>query len=263
MKPHNLYHFTKAETAIRKILPNMNLRMNNLGNMNDPKENLQHITDLDENVNDLFSFDGIRSDEYIIAKSISEETKIVSFSINRTIDTDGVKHEVKGSQLQRMWAQYGENSSGICIEIDYEGFINENLKQILEFNILDKKVKYNNFQFQGILTPLYGKLHVKNQINESPCLYDFWKDLQNKPKFIDERFFTKNRDWEGESEYRFLTFNKNSEEILLSISNSIKRVILGIHFSKYYLPSIYGLVSKEKVYGLRLDSTGNFEIRKI
>lgn len=263
MKPQTLYHFTKADTAIRKILPSLSLRMNKLGNMNDPKENLRHITDFDDNIKDTLSYNEISSDEYVIALKISNETILVSFSIDKEIITDGIKHKIEGSQLQRMWAQYADNNTGLCIEIDYEEFINENFSQISEFDIKDEKVNYNNFQFQGSPTPLYGKLHIEDKINESVCLCDFWKKLQSSEKFVNERFFTKNKDWEGESEYRFLTFHKSSEEILLSFKKSIRRLILGVNFSKHYLPSIFEYIPKEKVFGLRLDFEGNFEIRKI
>lgn len=263
MNPQTLYHFTKADTAIRKILPNMNLRMNRLGNMNDPKENLLHITDLDDNIKDTLPFSDSTADEYVIALKISDETKIVSFSIDAEIISNNVKQKINGSQLQRMWAQYGGINTGICIEIDYEEFIKENSVQIIELGIKDKKVDYNNFQFQGIPTPEYGQLHVPGRINESVCLCDFWKELQNNDKFVNERFFTKNRDWEGESEYRFLAFHKSSEEIFLSFNKSIRRIILGINFSRHYLPSIHKIIPKDKVFGLRLDYEGNFEIREI
>lgn len=263
MNPQTLYHFTKADTAIRMILPNMNLRMNRLGNMNDPKENLLHITDLEDSIEDTLPFSGLKADEYVIASKICDETKIVSFSIDTEIISDDVKQRIKGSQLQRMWAQYGGINTGICIEIDYEEFIQENSVQIFELGIKDKKVEYNNFQFQGIPTPIYGKLHVPGKINASGCLCDFWKELQNNDKFVNERFFTKNRDWEGESEYRFLTFYKGSDEIFLSFKKSIRRIILGINFSRHYLPSIHKIIPKDKVFGLRLGFEGNFEIREI
>ncbi len=95
-------------------------------------------------------------------------------------------------------------------------------------------------------------------------LLGFWDDLKKNKKFINERLFTKNIDWEGESEYRFLTLSDDSESIYLSMQKSLSKVILGLNFSKHLLPSIEALVPKDKIYQIVLDKyDGKFRIEKV
>lgn len=90
---------------------------------------------------------------------------------------------------------------------------------------------------------------------------DFWNDLKNREDFVKNRFFTKNFDWEGESEYRFLTFSRESDDIMLSIKKSLSKVIVGINFSKYYIPSLKEIVPEKKIYGIDFHNfDSNFEI---
>lgn len=257
MKSKKLYHFTSTENAIQYILPSLKLRMNSLGKMNDPKENLMHI--INSHLYSEYKYKIGDITETVDAMMMSKETKIVSFSTdkkNKDIET------TKGYNLQRMWAQYGANHTGICIVIDYEKFKFENTKIIEEYNIKDNSVEYNNkFCVPPSFTPLVGR---KPEISKSNSLsrHDEWKKYQSNPQFVKEQFFTKNIDWEGECEYRFLTFVENSNnEIYLSIKNSLIKVITGLNFSKYYLPSLERLVGKDKIDKLIFDKwSGDFEI---
>lgn len=258
-----LYHFTKAEIAIRKILPRMKLRLNILSFMNDPKENLQHIVKFDENVNFRTYQERIGFEEYIIAKLIREETRIVTFSIDKDVLFENNKHHIYGFQLQRMWATYGQNHEGVCFVIDYEKFKKENLKSIEKYGVIDKEVTYDNFQYQGLPQQSYGMSREDSKKHKPKSTSEFWSNLQKDKKFVNKRFFTKNLDWEGESEYRFLSFNKENEEILLSIKDSLSMLILGINFSRYFLPSISELVAKDKIFVIELDSSYNFKTRKV
>lgn len=159
-----------------------------------------------------------------------------------------------------MWATYGQNHEGICFVIDLSGFKRENKKVIERYGIIDRKVIYDNFQYQGIPVPLYGMSPENYLKHKHKCICEFWNDLQKNPKFVNDRFFTKNMDWEGESEYRFQAFSNDDDDILLSFKNSLIKVILGINFSKYFLPSIRALVPKEKLFGITISDSGNFEL---
>lgn len=117
----------------------MNLRMNHIGDMNDPKENLYHIV----YENDFVEIKGGKKefnfDEYLLAEKIRKETRIISFSTDKEVFTETNKIKDYGYQFQRMWANYGQNHEGICLEIDYDDFINENKRNIEDFKIIDKK----------------------------------------------------------------------------------------------------------------------------
>jgi hypothetical protein len=255
-----LYHYTRTDTAIKKILPWMKLKMNSLGKMNDPKENLDHIVNYDDFVGFTNKSREFNLDESFIAEKIRTEAKIIAFSIDKEILSEEYRVASEGFQFQRMWATYGQNHEGICIVIDSNGFKRENKKVIEKYGIIDGKVSYDNFQYQGIPVPLYGMSPENSLIHKHKSISQFWTDLQKNSKFVKDRFYTKNMDWEGESEYRFLTFSSDNDDIFLSFKNSLIKVILGINFSKYLLPSVKELVPKEKLFVITLSDSGNFEL---
>lgn len=259
-KPEKLYHFTKIETAIRFILPNKYLLLNSLINMNDPKENLLHETNIGEGFK-FFTY----IDDYTLAKKIQNETKVLCFSIDRQIEIENKLFKIKGYELQRMWAQYGGNNTGVALVIDYEKFIKENQEIIIENEIIDDEVVYDYFGFQILPKKLYGKSQPNKYPNLKTVLADesHWNALKSSPEFVKRRFFTKNIDWQGEAEYRFLTFKKQIDDNELSIANSLEKVILGINSSRHFLPAIIDKIDREKVFYLDLDSDGHYELKII
>lgn len=236
MNPKKLYHFTTTEKAIQYILPFCKLKMNSLGKMNDPKENLMHIINSQN-----YSDEQLKSGEIVDALMISNETKIISFSTDKKRGYD----IVNGYNLQRMWAQYGANHTGICIVIDYEKFIAENSKIIEKYQIKDDCVEYNNnFCVPPSFSPLIGKKSGSNK-PDSFSRHDEWKKHQSNAHFLKEQFFTKNRDWEGESEYRFLTFiADDSEEVYLSLKFA-RQNYSGFEFLKI-LHTVFRIFNRKK-----------------
>lgn len=264
IKPDKLYHFTKTETAIRYILPKeivgkSQLRMSNIGSMNDPKENLMFISNIEESINVPIEAYRNNFDSYVIANFIRNESYALCFTVDKVLDNK----KIHGYNLQRMWAQYGDNCSGVCIVLDYESFIQANKHTIEKYNIMEGFVEYNHHNFFHIPTPLYGRSGNENRTLDSKCLCEHWEDFQKQDKFIKERFFKKNIDWEGESEYRFLAFSKENSSIFLDITRSIEKIILGLNVSKYYLPSIERLVDKEKIYQLEMGIDEQFRLKQL
>ena len=259
----HLYHYTKAETAIRKILPDKVLLMNFLANMNDPKENLTHVINVNESINQWKN--GVSNyQEFLLAHKIRDGVRLSSFSTDREFLVEGRMQKLKGYEFQKMWSMYGQNFEGVCFEIDKNIFIEENESLIKSHKIIKNKVEYKTYQFIDIPTPLQGVDLSKNKNHRTPTLSEFWENLKEDERFINERLFTKNIDWEGESEYRFITLSNDSDSIYLSMQKSLTKVILGLNFSKHLLPSIEALVPKDKIYQIILDKfDGKFRIEKV
>ncbi len=257
-----LYHYTKSDILIKHILPDMELKMNYLVNMNDPKENLIHIVDYDELIGSNIERNNSNLDQVYLANQIRTETQILAFSVDYIYNNLEYRVEIEGFQLQRMWASYGQNNEGVCLEIDIDRFKKENRETLEEYNIIDSKVLYDNFLYQGLPYQIYGQAASDNTKLKSKSNTEFWHSLQMEDKFIKDRFFTKNIDWNGESEYRFLAFSQDTDRILLSIKMSLCKIILGINFSKYFLPSVRELVSDELIYIISPSDSGNFEINR-
>lgn len=131
-----LYHYTKYETAINKILPFKRLKFNYMGLMNDPVENLMHLTNTEETI-----FENKNMLEFSRALKVQKEWQALCFSTDREYNGS----TIEGGLIHRMWTQYGDNNKGICLVIDYDEFKKENEKLISANNIRDSKVSYNTY----------------------------------------------------------------------------------------------------------------------
>jgi hypothetical protein len=248
-----LYHYTKFETAATKILPLMKLRFNPFEKVNDPLENLLHLTNYEDSIlmNENIS-------DFIKARHFQKDWQLMSFSIDKK-DDDEV---IEGYKLHRMWAQYAENNAGICLEIDYEKFVNENQKIINGYYFKDDIVEYNNYALRTMPMTLLGKAYNQDVRPPFGNTYDISPKVLNEPG-IKNRFFTKNTDWKGEAEYRFIAYSENNEEIFFSIKTSLEKVYLGVGFSKHYVPSIIKSIPSKMVCCMNFYIDGKYEAKDL
>ena len=148
-----------------------------------------------------------------------------------------------GYRKPRMWAQYANNSSGICLVIDKSLF----LKAIGK---LSSKYDYcfdDNIAYEEKLPDFTTSRHVKNDVAT------YQKDL----------FFTKHLDWRDENEYRVVIISHEEQfnvGINLEGTNCfVKGLIMGPLFP-YKAELIYrlnksGLMEKICLY----NSTAKYE----
>lgn len=247
-----LYHYTKFETAATKIFPFKRLKFNSFERVNDPLENLLHLTDYEDAI-----FMNENISDFLKARNFQKKWQVLSFSI----DKKGDDEVAEGYKLHRMWAQYGENNAGICLEIDYKKFAAENQKITKRYHFEDAIVEYNNYALKTMPMTLMGKKYNPDVRPPFGNTYDVSPKALNKP-YIKDRFFTKNTDWRDEAEYRFIAYSENNEEIFFSIKNSLEKVYLGVGFSKHYVPSILKSVSSEMVCCMTLDN-GNYDTKNL
>ena len=119
-KPKYLYHYTKRQTGIEKILTYQSLRFNSLRNTHDPLEynDLIHVIEFDKSFLEKDSyFQKTRS----IEKIIKDDIKVACFSTDSPFEkfhNDSLLN--KGFTMPRMWAQYGEGQYGMCFIFDRE-----------------------------------------------------------------------------------------------------------------------------------------------
>jgi hypothetical protein len=237
----NLYHFTKADTAQKHILPKMNLKFNKVSKMNDPVENLLHLTNSQDLIYNHYG------NGFVEAIQMQENWQIISFSSNENENC---------YENQSMWTHYGQNNTGVCFEIDYDEFISEN--NIKASNLIkDRKVDYINTIPKYTPSKLHGVVVSEN---------NDWVKLnkERNEKFTNDIFnyyLTKNTYWEIENEYRFIM--NSHEETFLNISKSLKSVYLGVGFLNRNLHEILKYVPKAKVYIMRVNSFGVLEKYKL
>lgn len=217
---NRIYHYCKLKTAIKYILPSLRLRISPMLNTNDPRENksfvFSGITD------DKKGIDNIWENNEEISKILRTDCKVLCFCE----DTQDGKF---GYELSRMWALYGDNHKGVCLELDKQIFIEEN-------NIDTKFFKRINYVED--FTPDFEKYKKID--------YDEMRN-HGKEKYLHETFrisnlnylyFTKDKEWESENEIRVIRFSKNKCDEFYSIKKSLRNIFLGVDLQKRELVKV-------------------------
>jgi hypothetical protein len=104
--------------------------------------------------------------------------------------------ELFGFTKLRMWDQYADKFSGVCIAFSKEKILSLNSKQ---FEIIEGDVEY--LTFQQLSTKKVGDIQGNHLVNVGKEKYK--KQLE---QLVKESFFYKHIDYSGESEYRIGAF---------------------------------------------------------
>lgn len=178
-----LYHYTSFDSFV-KIWLNQNLRFSPLSAVND-------IQEID------FKTAVINSDRLDLCNRLNKH-RLSYKQISFTMDYDSA---LKGCMSPMMWGLYADKRKGVCIELEYDKikFPTGTLKDIVTYQ---KYVKWQNIVDERIETEKGLKAYVKRH----------QKQL----------FFTKQKSWIGENEYRVLS----NEEDYLDIEGAINAVYL-------------------------------------
>ena len=226
-----IYHYTTFDSAII-ILNSMSLRFSNICKANDTAESKPKLV-FQKNVTE-------DDKERIVDFFINVNTlglKILCFTRDNITDTLLEKdlqkmyadYSGRGFSLPRMWAQYAENNSGICLVFDKAKFLTLVDRQIKLLVIKKDNVNYID-QFKGykvkreivdnILNYLYSeRSNVGNTI--------IGRQLFNKfPQLVNYNYFNKLDDWKGEHEYRILAIN-DKDIFVNHIEDSLNGIVIG------------------------------------
>ena len=177
----------------------------------------------------------------IVNKLLRDDCKVICFSLD-------YKH-YWGNSYSRMWAHYGDNHKGICLEIDKSEFIEENQDKIIPECF--KEVKYWDFDIRKrIKHKAVDYTHIKKDNLEHYVKMKFRK------RHLRYLFFTKNKEWESEWEMRLVYFSTNKTNEYCSIKRSLKNIYLGLNFNDNYLTSIIELDSGIDIYRMEYGDIG-------
>jgi hypothetical protein len=238
----SIYHFTKRETAIAHILNSGKLMFGDFKLTNDPWEYKKRMTSASGWNWNNSSTDKILEITDTIDKII-ETSGFLSFCQNSYNAKRLVAH---GCLKSRMWSQYGESHSGICLVFSKSVLLNQlNDEFSIPFLIYNDSMSYENTITNDI--QIDGEEINNLQLNEIVMRYI--------SSSYQEIFFNKQIDYRDECEFRIVAvpkFGKSASGALLDISQSIKTIILGDAFPDVYLPTIKELSNKLNVPYRRL-----------
>lgn len=220
-KNNRLYYYCKLSTAIEHILPKRQILINPVSKTNDPRENKCFI----------FAHACTYAGDYIslsdpdneVTKELRRDCKMICFSCDHKI--------FFGYEYSRMWALYGDNHKGICIQLNKEKFISENQQKIHPH--LFKKIKYYEFKLTHPISHILVDIDRIKEIGITEYVYNEFRE-----NHLEYLFFTKNHEWESEHEYRLVYFSENTDNEYCKIDNCIENIYLGVDFNLNYLKAV-------------------------
>lgn len=178
-----LYHYTSFDSFV-KIWLNKNLRFSKT-----------------EKVNDLFEVKREYSATYVQQMPLMIALKDIIDSYKQISLTMDYDTKFLGCMSTLMWGHYGNKRAGVCIELDFD-------KLVLSKSML--------------FAPIIYKREVKNNIRLDSSVVS----MNTLRKFIKRSkrdiFFTKEKGWKGENEFRIISENDE----YLDITNAITAVYL-------------------------------------
>lgn len=241
-----LYHYTTSNVALEHILVNAELRFSPLFNTNDPKESKdwEFSYRLDSNNRDA-EFPRIA---HLLKDELQQHCKVVCFTRD-----DPKKFESgysliihRGYCRPRMWAQYAENHTGICLVFDKQK-LNDSIVSQLNFlgDIYQGPIKYKDFVGNSDAFSLdcskINKLGVERYIK------------YHIKKYLKPLIFEKQVDWKSELEFRWAFISSSVTYEYFSIGEAICGVVLGDDFPENRISEILKYARLFRVPVIQLD----------
>ena len=209
-----IYHYTKASTAIDFILYNNQLRFNTARKSIDPIESrkaarrtVYYDAEVDKQRNKQH-FQDVNELHHLL-DDLEERFNLICFCKNRMGEDFASEYyfspfegheELFGFTKLRMWDQYADKFSGVCIAFSKEKILSLNSEK---FDLIVDDVKY--LPFQELLLKKVGDIQGNHLVRVGKEKYE--RQLEQLAR---ESFFYKHVDYSGECEYRIGTlFNKD------------------------------------------------------
>lgn len=213
-------HYTKLEIAAYSILPRESIRiaMGSFLSFDDPKETKGWHFKTNKKMtvaqNQLFH-------ERRIATEIKKHFGAICFSKSGE-SADFNRCDYK----PRMWAQYGDNSKGICLVFDKEKLVELAYKQFETIGVVfADDVQY--FEING--NPVFSDDKITVSIEQ--ILHESYNEIVQmilEEKHRRPYFFQKHSDWTEEEEYRIIVYMKNQpEDLYLYFMGALRGITLG------------------------------------
>lgn len=225
-----LYHYTKREIAIEKILISNTLKFNSPSNTNDPLEFEDFHFEFQQSITNT-----LLNVQYEINEIVKNKYKICCFSI----DKDNSSIFSKGFFRPRMWSQYADNHKGLCLVFRKEQFYNNLMYNVKSTEVpigTNVEIVHGLIQYDNDLKKLHEILNLNLKGNSKNFAMNYIK------KYIAQLLFTKLEDYRDESEYRFAIYSnhfKSKNEIYINLSNTLEGIILGAKYPKEYIINVF------------------------
>lgn len=225
-----LYHFTSIHSA-QRILNSNSLKFSKLSRTNDTLESKPKFSK--SNFSEIEDFsEAIERFNYINANLI----QLLCFSLDTekqpTTEDRFIKYadfSGRGFAFPRMWAQYADNNTGLCLVFNKSKLINLIEEQLDIRLIRHEEVCYRSqfvhhyFDIERLRDLSHSIKALPNSISDGLYIRSF---LKTNPDFTKYNYFIKLDDWKNENEYRFLAIGEN-DYYIKGISEALSGVVVG------------------------------------
>jgi hypothetical protein len=220
-----LYHYTKASTVMSRILENRLLQFGSYAQTNDPKEsNAWRFTVATNEDKDL---GGYETEELSIwlSKELKDRTKLACFSTDTgPLSGDHMKDIFnRGFCKPRMWANYAEKHTGVCLVFERERIRKLIEKQFSSYIVLNDYVRYVN----RCVTPDFSQQQYTINVDYLESVGREVYVRSHLRTYYRQLFFEKMMDWRDESEYRWVIFSDSADSLSLDIEDCLVGIIFG------------------------------------
>lgn len=206
-----LYHYTSFETAC-KILYSESLRFSSLSTTNDTVESKPKIQAKNEQdqvaCHKLLTHFLSMNKTNIQLLCFSMDTELSNIHENGKAKEKYEDFSGRGFALPRMWAQYGENNTGVCFILNKQKFLNK-INNSLKYK--SQVIQYGKVGYKPFYEPQTLSASEIKELNsyfsmDDPILdYSF---LASNKRFMQYSYFQKTLDWIQENEFRFLAYSE-------------------------------------------------------
>jgi hypothetical protein len=222
-----LYHYTKASTALDFILASKTIRLGSYTRTNDPKEAKDWRFDFGTNENrDLGRYKYEELSNWL-TDQLKRNAKLVCFCTDTAPLTGDHVRDIfnRGFCRPRMWAQYADQHTGMCLVFDRAKLTKHIGAQLApEHFVISGPVQYVN---RSVIPSLYTDNEFTINIDvlekDGPEIYA-QRHLQ---MFYQRLFFEKMTDWRDEKEWRWVVFAPTETDINIKFEDSLAGVMFG------------------------------------
>lgn len=219
-----VYHYTTVDTALNYILKSNTLKVSRMTNTNDPKESKSWLFEMGTNENanlDKYNMWDLSAE---LDDLIKTTTFLICFSKDQKLTGNHLNDlPRRGYGHSRMWAQYANNHSGVCLVFDNEKLgdaFHDSFKEFSYYaqniNYIDRYIGERDDSSYIVNIDYLEKLGLQEY---ALCHADTYKD---------RLFFEKLKDWENENEYRWVLFGeKGMDEPLFPFKQALKGIVFG------------------------------------
>lgn len=239
MIPKELFHYTKKDIALEKILFERKIKLGQICFTNDPKETKRLQVSFSHSNSDKWNHTKVNNVFGEIERVFKEEWNVLCMTktLPQRKYKETERHFVMGQSRYgyahpKMWAHYGDNHSGVCIIFDGKK-LNSNIQLALrgKCRIFSGSVDYKTYAVtykHSIDSSYIDKYGLSDGVREY-----FFKNYKGF-------FLTKHPDWASESEFRWILHNTTKSPEFVSIDGAIKSILVGSEF-----PLAYEILIKE------------------